>query len=303
MATLRDIKNSIKSVGNIKKITRAMQLVAAAKLNKAQQRAATVRPYADELEGILGTLANMVGDESGDVAVELALLDDQPPAITTRERLFSAASDRKPGVVLMTADRGLCGAFNSSLIRESQKLLNELSDKDPQLITIGKKGHAFWKINGREPIYHRDGLSDKLDIGEIREVTGNLVNLYLSGQVDSLTVVFAKAGRGASYQITRQQFLPIPPIEGVASDESYIMEPDPDSVFASMIPLYATTTIFSSLADMFASEYAAKLAAMQQATNNADEKLSDLIILRNRLRQATITKELAEIVGGAEALK
>lgn len=303
MATLRDIKNRIKSVANVGKITKAMQLVAAAKLNKAQERAHTVRPYADELDGILGAMAGAAsGEEAGDAIVEMSFFDDAPALETNRAKLFEQNEVTKPGVVLITADRGLCGAFNTNLIRAGQKFLDENADKDCKLITVGRKGHAHYKRRDVDIIHHVEGLSDKLVLSEIKPLTGKLIELFVRDEVDALYLIYAKSIKAALYRITTQKFLSIPPVEGT-SDENYIVEPDRDQLFASLIPLYATTTIFSALADSFASEYGAKMAAMQQATKNADEKVAELTILRNRLRQATITKELAEIVGGAEALK
>jgi F-type H+-transporting ATPase subunit gamma len=299
MATLRDIKASINTVGNIGKITKAMQLVAAAKLNKAQERAHTVRPYADEMDGVLGTLAALAGEEGGDAPVEMAF-DADAPLVTTREKLFSDHDVKRPALVLMTSDRGLCGAFNTNLIRAAAKFLEDTPGC--RLITLGRKGHQHFRRRDVDLIYHREGIDDKLDLAEIKEITGKLVELYVGDEVDAVYLIYAKSVGTASYRITTQKFLSIPPVEG-GGDENYIVEPDPEQLFATLIPLYATTTIFSALADSFASEYGAKMAAMQQATRNAEEKLNDLIILRNRLRQAVITKELAEIVGGAEALK
>lgn len=307
MATLKDIKARIRTVGNIKKITKAMQLVAAAKLNKAQERAHTVRPYAEELDAILGALAGMAGgaDEGGDAIIEMSFVDGAPPLEATRERLFEQKEAVRPAVVLITSDRGLCGAFNTNLIRAAASFLDEHADVDCRLITLGRKGMQYFRRRKANIIYSREGISDKMVLEEIKEITGKLVELFVTGEVDAVHLIYAKSTGTASYRIASQQFLSIPPVAGTDGerDDNYIMEPDRESLFATLIPQYATTTIFSALADSFASEYAAKMAAMQQATKNAEEKLDDLVILRNRMRQATITKELAEIVGGAEALK
>ena len=299
------IKARIKTVGNIRKITRAMQLVAAAKLTRAQERAHTVRPYAEELDGILGAISGAAGgDEAADTPMEMSFVDDAQPIRTTREKLFAQNEVKRPGIVLMTSDRGLCGAYNTNLIRRAQALLEEHSDKDVKLITLGKKGNAFFKRRKVDIIQHREGIDDKLNLAQIKEITGKLVELYVSGEVDAIYLVYARSIRASLYEVTVQKFLSITPVEeDAAADENYIIEPDTDSLFATLIPLYATTTIFSALADSFASEYGAKMAAMQLATKNAEDRISDLVILRNRMRQSTITKELAEIVGGAEALK
>ena len=303
MATLLDLKQRIRAVENIRKITKAMQLVAAAKLNRAQQRAHAVRPFADELDQVLGGLAGGGIDESADVAVEFTFVEGEAPIRTTLGALFAQNEVRKPGVVLVTGDRGLCGAFNSNLIRATQHFLRDHADKDCKLITIGKKGHTFFRRHHTPILYHKAGVSDRLLLPEIKEITGRLIGLYVSGEVDALYFIYAKSLKASLYRVTTQKFLSIPPVQGARTDDNYIIEPGRDELFADLIPLYATSLVFSVLADSFASEYGARMAAMQQATKNADDKLNDLIIDRNRMRQATITKELAEIVGGAEVLR
>ncbi len=302
MATLRDIVTRIESVTNIKKITNAMQLVAAAKMAKAQERAQTVRPYAEELDGILGTLAALTaGDSEQETPMTLSFSADGTAMETVRESLFGETEAKRPALVLVTSDKGLCGAFNTQLIRAARLFM----DKHPEsrLITMGKKGLTFFKTRKITPVLHREGIDDKLDIKEIREITEVLTQMYIKDEVDSVFFVYAKYRKGTMYDITTQQFLPIPPVEGSEGGDVFILEPDRDQVFETLIPLYATTSIFSTFADSFASEHGARMAAMQQATKNAEEKVDELIITRNRMRQAQITKELAEIVGGAEALK
>jgi F-type H+-transporting ATPase subunit gamma len=301
MATLQDIKERITSVANIKKVTNAMKLVASAKLTKAQERAQTVRPYAEELDGILGTLAALAGDADNQTPMTMSFFEDDPELETIRESLFGETKAERPAVVLITSDRGLCGAFNANLTRAAYRFIND--HPGTKLITLGKKGRTYFNSVNIQPNYYKEGISDKLAIEEVREITGRLMELYVSDEVDSIFLVYAKFRRGTLSDVTTQQFLPIPPVEGTEGGDVFILEPSRDQVFETLIPLYAATTIFSALADSFASEHGARMAAMQQATENAEEKLNDLIILRNRLRQATITKELAEIVGGAEALK
>jgi len=303
MATLGDIKQRIRAVENIRKITKAMQLVAAAKLNRAQHRAQSVRPFAEELDQVLGGLAGGGIEESMDVVVEFTFAEGEAPLRTTLGRLFARDEVRKPGVVLFTGDRGLCGAFNSNLIRAAQGFLRDNADKDCKLITIGKKGHTFFRRRSTPILYSKIGISDRLVLPEIKEITGRLIGLYVRGEVDALYFIYARSLKASLYRVTTQRFLSIPPVEGARADDNYIIEPGRDELFADLIPLYATSRVFSALADSFASEYGARMGAMQQATKNADEKLNDLVIDRNRMRQATITKELAEIVGGAEALR
>ncbi len=301
MATLQDIKERITSVSNIRKVTNAMKLVASAKLSKAQERAQTVRPYSQELDGILGTLAALTGDTDSGTQMTMSFFEDDPELETIRESLFGETKAKRPAVVLITSDRGLCGAFNANLTRAAYRFMDD--HPGTKLITLGKKGRAYFNSVKIQPKYYKEGISDKLAIEEVREITGRLMELYVSGEVDSIFLVYAKFRKGTLSDVTTQQFLPIPPVEGAEGGDVFILEPSRDQVFETLIPLYAATTIFSALADSFASEHGARMAAMQQATENAEENLNDLIILRNRLRQATITRQLAEIVGGAEALK
>jgi F-type H+-transporting ATPase subunit gamma len=302
MPTLRDIVTRIESVTKIKKITNAMRLVAAAKMTKAQERARTVRPYAEELDGILGTLAALSsGDSEGETPITMSFSDEGPGLETIRESLFGDTESVKPALVLVTSDRGLCGSFNTNLIRAAQRFIEE--HPETSLVTLGKKGHVYFQIRKIESVLHMEGIDDKLNIDEIRGITGRLTEMYVTGEVDSVVFVYAKYRRGTMYDVKTQQFLPIPPVEGSEGGDTFILEPSRDQVFETLIPLYATTAVFSMFADSFASEHGARMAAMQQATKNAEEKVDDLTVLRNRMRQAQITKELAEIVGGAEALK
>ena len=301
MPSWLDIKDRIKAVENIKKITRAMQLVAAAKFNRAQNRARSARPYSQELDAILGALAAISdGDDSSEM-LELSFLANEPPIVVDRSRLFEQTKITRPGIVLVTADRGLCGAFNTRLIRATYEFVKNHPEMDCKLITIGKKGHTYFKTKDLPIIHHVDGISDRLtDLGEIKQITHRLVKLYVEGEVDGLYIVYAQFQSAMVSTIRVEQFLSIPPIEGPKEEDVYILEPDEDAVYETLLPLYATTKIFATLADSFASEYGARMTAMQAATNNAEEMLDSLIILRNRLRQAIITRELAEIVGGAQ---
>jgi len=302
MATLRDIKTRIRIVGNIQKITRAMQLVAAAKLTRAQQRAQTVRPYADELNKVLGTLARLVtSDTEDETPMTISFYADKRTLETTREKLFRRGEAQRPAVVLITSDRGLCGSFNTNLIRAAQNFMSE--HPGARLITLGKKARGFFKTRKIEPVLHMEGISDKLPLAQTKEIASRLVEMFVKNEVDAVHMVYAKHRKGTSYRVTRQQLLPIPPVEGGEGEDVYILEPSRDRVFEALVPLYVTTGVLSALADSFASEHGARMTAMQQATQNAEDKINDLVIQRNRMRQAAITKELSEIVGGAEALR
>lgn len=302
MPSLLDIKSRIRAVENIKKITRAMQLVAAAKFHRSQNRARSTRPYSMELDAILGVLAAMSDDDldaRGESMLELSFAEGEAALRVERARFFEQTETRRPGIVLFTADRGLAGAFNTRLIRAASAFIDEHSGTEPKLITIGKKGHAHFKRRNVPIIHHAEGISDRLNLDAIRRITHQLVNLFVSDEVDALYFIYAKFRTAMRSDVTTEKFLSIPPATEQKTKGVYILEPSREAVYQSLIPLYATTKVFATLADSFASEYGARMIAMQLATKNAEEMLDAQVLLRNRLRQAIITKELAEIVGGA----
>ncbi|MDH3215286.1 MAG: ATP synthase F1 subunit gamma [Candidatus Krumholzibacteria bacterium] len=307
MPSLLDIRARIKAVENIKKITRAMQLVAAAKFNRAQNRARSARPYARELDEILGVLAAISEDEfdtgAGSDVLDLSFVEGETPLRVHRAGLFEQSEVKRPGVILVTADRGLAGAFNTRLIRAADRFIRDHPQMDSRLITIGKKGNAYFKRRDVSIIHHVEGLSDRLQLDELKRVTQTLVGLFASGEVDGLYLIYSQFKSAMRSDVTIEKFLSIPPVHKKDDERKsvYILEPDREAVYETLIPLYATTKIFATMADSFASEYGARMVAMQLATSNAEEMLESQIILRNRMRQAMITKELAEIVGGSAA--
>ncbi|UCG53384.1 MAG: ATP synthase F1 subunit gamma [Candidatus Latescibacterota bacterium] len=310
MASLLDIKARLKAVENIKKITRAMQLVAAAKFKRSEDRARTARPYSQELDEVLGILAGLAesaeDSAAADPTFELSFFEGEPPLEVEGVRLFEQLDEpepKRPGVVLFTADRGLCGAFNTRLIRAALEFVRTHPKMDVKLIPIGKKGFTFFKNKDIPIIYHEDGISDKLELDAIKRITHKLVELFVNDEVDALYFIYAQFKSAMVSTIQIEKFIGIPRVEGKKEQEDYILEPERKAVYEQLLPLYATTKVFATLADSFASEYGARMTAMQLATKNAEEMFDDLVILRNRLRQAAITKELGEIVGGAEALK
>jgi len=306
--SLLDIKARLRVVENIKKITRAMQLVAAAKFKRSENRALTARPYSEELDGVLRVLAGLADDaeKSRDAVFELSFEEGAPPMEVAAAKIFEQPGEpapKRPGLVLVTSDRGLCGAFNTKLIRAALEFVRGHPEMDVRLIPVGRKGWLFFR-DKHIPIVHREErVSDKLELGEIRRLTQKLVGLFVTGEVDALYVVYAQFKSVMVSTVRIDKFLSIPRVEKEERQEACILEPDRQSVYQTLLPLYATTKIFAALADSFASEYGARMTAMRFATKNAEEMLDALVIERNRLRQAVITKELSEIVGGAEVLK
>lgn len=301
MPSWLDIKARIGAVENIKKITRAMQLVAAAKFNRSQSRARAARPYSQGLDGILSALATASSDagDTSDTGLALPFVEGEAPIQVDLAQLFEEKPVVRPGIVLVSSDRGLCGAFNTRLIRATLAFVTKHPNMNPKLITVGKKGHAFFKRRDIPIIHHEEGISDKLELAEVKRITEKLLRLYVDGDVDGLYLIYTQFRTAMTSDVHIEKFLSIPPVEGGAQEDVFILEPDRDAVYETLIPLYMTTKIFATLADSFASEYGARMTAMQLATKNSEEMLEELVITRNRLRQAIITKELAEIVGGA----
>lgn len=309
MRSLLDIKARLRVVENIKKITRAMQLVAAAKFKRSENRAITARPYSEELDGVLRILAGLADDAetaSPDSTFELSFEEGEPPVEVKTTRIFEQPGDpepKRPGLVLVTSDRGLCGAFNTRLIRAALDFVRSHPGMDVRLVPIGRKGYLFFRDKQIPIVHHEERISDKLELDEIKRITRKLVGLFVAGEVDALYLIYAQFKSVMVSTVRIDKFLSIPRVEKEERQEAYILEPDRRSVYQRLLPLYATTKIFATLADSFASEYGARMTAMQLATKNAEEMLDALVIERNRLRQAVITKELSEIVGGAEVLK
>jgi len=284
MATLKQIRGRIKAAKNIQQITKAMKLVAAARLKKATDRVLEARPYADKLKSVMESVSG-----SGDLPSH-PLMDKRPI--------------KKACLIVVTSDRGLAGAFNTSLIRKASDFM-KAANYEVSLFTVGKKGNQFF---GRRGYNIRQTLSVPSSGARLED--SNLVasvtrNLFESGEVDAIFVCYSKF-----YSAIRQvplivQLLPIEP--PVASDTSaklsYDFEPDPEQLLNTLLPRYFSTLLWQALLESTASEFGARMTAMTSATDNAGKMIHNLTLTANRERQAAITKEILEVVGGAEALK
>jgi F-type H+-transporting ATPase subunit gamma len=304
--SLLSIKARLKAVENIKKITRAMQLVAAAKFKRAEQRAKTSRPYTDELDGVLRVLSGTGGPDGEVSSIEVTFRAGGPAVEVPISRVFEQPGEEPPrrlGLVLVTSDRGMCGAFNTKLIRAALEFVKDHTGMDVRLIPLGRKGYLYFRNRHIPILFHEEKIGDGLELDEVRRITENLVLLFANGEVDALYMIYARFETATTSSVRTDKLLSIPAAEPEDAGDDYILEPDRRSAYRTMVPLYATTKIYAALADSFASEYGARMTAMQLATKNAEEMVGRLIIERNRLRQAVITKELSEIVGAVEALK
>jgi F-type H+-transporting ATPase subunit gamma len=287
MATLRDIQRRIRSVQSTQKITKAMKLVAASKLRRAQERLTAARPYAIKMGELL---SGLVGRTEGDAHPLLAR------RTTGRKRL-----------VVITADKGLCGAFNSNILRASLAFLREQGDVDVTLVVVGRKARDFYRRRQWQVKSEMLGFFDRLAYTHAKELADELMQSYLAGEVDEVSLMYNEFRSVAVQRVTRQQLLPIE-AEAAAGGQGttggdYIFEPSSDAILASLLPRHVITQVFRALMESVAGEYGARMTAMESASKNATEMIDVLTIQYNKARQERITKELLDIVGGAEALR
>jgi F-type H+-transporting ATPase subunit gamma len=285
MATLRDIKRRIRSVESTQKITKAMKLVAASKLRRAQERIIGARPYAQKMSQLLGSLVGRVGD-------------DGHPLLIRR-------TGGRKRLVVITADKGLCGAFNSNVLRASLGYIREAGTVDLTLVVVGKKARDFYRRRQWTVKSEMLGFFDRLAYSHAQELAGELMADYLAGDADEVQLIYNEFRSVAVQRVTRQQLLPIE--AEAAGEESatgeYIFEPGPDAILASLLPRHVTTQVYRALMESVAGEFGARMTAMEAASKNAKEMIGVLTIQYNKARQERITKELLDIVGGAEALR
>jgi F-type H+-transporting ATPase subunit gamma len=286
MATLRDLRRRIKSVQGTQQITKAMEMVAAAKLRKAQAKVESSRPYAAKMQAMLDNLTRA------------AASIDHP--------LFEKREINKVGLVVITSDRGLCGSYNHNVIHKADEFIRNYQKDQVDLIVVGKKGYTYYSKRACEIRLKYLGLGGELNLAQIKNITNDLVNLFLSKEVDEIYFTYTRFFSAVNYRVTAEKFLNI---ESQVKDEGqkavvdYIFEPDPEKIFSSLLPNYCMTKVQMALSESFASEHGSRMISMGAATKNAEEMIEHLTLVMNKLRQATITKEMLEITTGAEALK
>ena len=284
MANLKEIRSRIVSVSSTMQITSAMKMVSAAKLKKAQDAITAMRPYADTLTGLLQNLSGSIEDASGSV-----FATERPV--------------EKVLLVAITSNRGLCGGFNSNIIKEviAQRDSN-YAGKQVDVFTIGKKGNDFLSKDF-SVADNRGDVFDDLSFANVSAVAVQLMEHYANGDYDRIDLVYNRFKNAATQLVTTEQFLPIVPVEvQTASTSDYIYEPAQEEIVSTLIPKALKTQMFKALRDSFASEHGARMTAMHKATDNATELRDQLKLTYNKARQAAITNEILEIVGGAEAL-
>jgi F-type H+-transporting ATPase subunit gamma len=293
MAKPRELRRRIKSVQSTRKITKTMELVATSKLKRAQDRVVAARPYA-------AALAEVIGDLYAPELAERFPLLRQP-----------AGAARRVALLLITANRGLCGAFNANLIREAKRRMEQLEVEGStiDLHLIGKKGITYFKFSKRPVASQRTDIGDKPTAAQAAAVVGPLMAQFEAGAIDAVDVVFAQFKSAVSTPPTTLRILPVAPPRSVAGGRgrersvNYILKPSADAILAQLLPLYVRDQMYRALVETAAAFLGAQRTAMKNATDNAGDMLDLLQRTYNRARQAQITQELAEIVGGAEALK
>jgi F-type H+-transporting ATPase subunit gamma len=302
MASLRDIRKRIRSVKNTRQITKAMKMVAAAKLRKAQEAIIAARPYAQMLDQIISDLATRSGGE------ELA------------HPLLASRPVRKVEVLLLTSDRGLAGGFNSNVIRRASRFIYENSGMEIEVSTVGRKGNDFFRQRGQKMRKDFGQLYQRLDYPHASQVAEELSARFLKGEVDAVYIVYNEFLSAISQKVTVAQLLPLQTLSAggptaaqagqtapVAAPTQALVdfkyEPGRQDVLDRLVPQAVSIKLYRSLLESVASEHGARMSAMENATSNATDMIASLSLTYNRTRQAVITKELMEIVSGAEALK
>ena len=296
MPSLKDIKTQINSVGSTKKITSAMKMVAASKLRRSQEKAEAARPYSSRLEEMLSSLASSAA--SGEGIIKL---------------LTGTGNDQNYIVVPVSADRGLCGGFNSSINRETFKLVKSLegNGKKVQLMPVGKKSRDFFNRVMKDQIIESfvDLNVSSTGYESALNISSKLQELYFEGKFDKCILVFNKFKSAISQEVTQQQLIPLDVSNSEKEEEKenssnaiYDYEPDEETILKDLLPKNVSIQIFKVLLESDAGEQGARMAAMDNATRNAGEMIDSLTLKYNRTRQAFITKELIEIISGAESI-
>ncbi len=285
MASLRDIKRRIKSVQNTQQITKAMEMVSAVKLRKAQQRVEAARPYGLKMQQMLESVA--------------------AAAAGLNHPLFEERDVKTTLLVVFTSDRGLAGSYNSNIFRNATRYLKERPEGSVRLGLIGKKAMEYFKRRKYPIDFSITDLGANVDLVRTRRLATDITNKFKSGEVDEVRLLYTRFVSMTSYRITIERFLPIekPASAGEQTVTDYIFEPNADGIFSNLVPRYCVTKILQAMLESFASEHGSRMISMGNATKNAKELIEHLTIVRNNARQAAITKELLDIVGGVEALK
>jgi F-type H+-transporting ATPase subunit gamma len=288
MANLKKIRKRISSVKSTQKITRAMKMVAAARLRRAQERITQLRPYALQTLDVISSVAARAGDE------------DVHPLLAHRE-------PKRVMLVVLTSDRGLAGAFNQNINRAAHRMLKELEEQGKEVLlgTVGRKGNDYFRRRGSKIEHPFTGILDKLDIHKAGQVGAVIIDEYTEHKLDAVYLIYNEFKSAITQKVVKEQLLPIVPLEVPANETAvdFIYEPSKRAVLDALLPMYVNGEVYRALLESVASEHGARMTAMDNATNNATDMINKLTLVLNRARQSAITTELIEIISGAESLK
>ncbi|HUB80434.1 MAG TPA: ATP synthase F1 subunit gamma [Bryobacteraceae bacterium] len=284
MPSLIDIRRRIRSVKNTQQITKAMKMVSAAKLRRAQDRVIAARPYGAMLRQILGNVAAaLANDESA----------GQNPLLAQRE-------EKRILLVLVTSDKGLAGAFNTNLTKAAQRFVAEHKDASVQMILIGRKGRDFFRKRGAKVVSEHINLAGKLNYADVAAIAGKAMEMYRNEEIDAVYLIYNEFKSVVAQTLVTNRVLPIR-IPEQKNPPDYIFEQPPAEMLHALLPRYVETEFYRALAESTAAEHAARMTAMEAATSNAGDMIDKLTLHMNRVRQASITKEIIEVVSGAAA--
>jgi F-type H+-transporting ATPase subunit gamma len=281
MANIRDIRRRIRSAKNIQQITRAMKFVSAARLRKAQDRVIAARPYARQMVAVLNSLATRVPEQAH-------------PLLATR-------GDKNIELVVITSDRGLCGAYNTNIIRQALEFLNENSEKNLALNILGKRARDFFRRRPYTVRHEAIGVLQKPSFADAAAIARDLIDEFVKGERDQVWLVYNEFKSVVQQRIVLEPLLPIQRLEDPegAGSIDYLYDEPPEKIFANLLPRHVEAQVYRALLEAAAAEHGARMAAMEAATNNAAEMIEDLTLYANKVRQAGITKELIEVVSGS----
>ena len=290
MPSLIDLRRRIRAVKNTQQITKAMKMVAASKLRRAQERMMSARPYAQQMQRVLGSLASRV-----DPSVH--------PLLALRE----LRADSRTLLIIVTADKGLCGSFNTNIIKAGGAFLAE-STQPCSLGLVGRKGRDYFGRRGFDVLFDEVGIFQKLRYQDAQTIAKTAMDAFIGGQVDRVVLVYNEFRSVISQRLVVDQLLPIPreAVEGAAASTGpsvdYLYEPSPEGIFDQLLPRYVEIQVYRALLESNASFFAAQMTAMDTATKNSADMISSLTLYMNKVRQAAITREIIEVVSGAQAL-
>jgi F-type H+-transporting ATPase subunit gamma len=283
MPSLLDIRRRIRSVKNTQQLTKAMKTVSAAKLRRAQERVVSARPYANQLRHVLAGLASRVEN------IEHPLLEVRP--------------ENRVLLLIVTADRGLCGGFNSNLTKAAQNFLRQHEDADVQLYTAGRKGRDFFRRRNANIVGEYTNFFSRLDVANAKDIAQQLIQKYSKADIDAVYIMYNEFKSAIQQRIVAERLLPLGSAElrGTPSGVDYIFEQPPQEILNRLLPRYVEIEVYRALLESAAAEHGARMAAMDTATRNAGEMIESLTLNMNRVRQAAITREIIEVVSGAGA--